>query len=106
MERLSLSQLANVARTTIPEGGSVWLYGSRARGEARSDSDWDLLVLIDKPQAERDDFDRYCYPMIEYGWKYGADLSPQLYTKKEWESMRHTPYAQNVETDKKVIYES
>lgn len=23
----------------------VWLYGSRVRGEAREDSDWDILVL-------------------------------------------------------------
>lgn len=26
----------------------VWLYGSRARGEAREDSDWDVLVLSPK----------------------------------------------------------
>lgn len=106
MGKLSISQLADIARTTLPKGGSVWLYGSRARGEERADSDWDLLVLIDKPQAEHNDFDRYCYPMIEYGWRYGADLSPQLYTKAEWTAMQHTPYAQNVEHDKKVIYES
>jgi Polymerase beta, Nucleotidyltransferase len=27
------------------EGGAVWLFGSRAAGCARRDSDWDLLVL-------------------------------------------------------------
>ena len=26
----------------------VWLYGSRVRGEAREDSDWDILVLSQK----------------------------------------------------------
>lgn len=25
---------------------AVWLFGSRARGEARADSDWDLLVVL------------------------------------------------------------
>jgi len=26
----------------------VWLYGSRVRGEAREDSDWDVWVLSQK----------------------------------------------------------
>ncbi len=25
---------------------SIWLFGSRARGEAQPDSDWDLLVAV------------------------------------------------------------
>lgn len=25
----------------------IWLFGSRARGDARTDSDWDLLVVVD-----------------------------------------------------------
>jgi uncharacterized protein len=24
----------------------IWLFGSRARGDARADSDWDLLVVV------------------------------------------------------------
>jgi predicted nucleotidyltransferase len=33
---------------------SVWLFGSRARGEARNDSDWDLLVVLPDNVAEED----------------------------------------------------
>ena len=34
------------ADTIVPDGGdSVWLTGSRVRGTARPDSDWDLLVI-------------------------------------------------------------
>lgn len=25
---------------------TIWLFGSRARGQARADSDWDLLVVV------------------------------------------------------------
>lgn len=34
----------------------VWLFGSRARGEATEDSDWDLLVVVpdDTPEDELD----------------------------------------------------
>jgi predicted nucleotidyltransferase len=32
----------------------IWLFGSRARGDAKVDSDWDLLVVVpdDTPDAE------------------------------------------------------
>ncbi|MBC8154324.1 MAG: nucleotidyltransferase domain-containing protein, partial [Bacteroidetes bacterium] len=33
----------------IDPQAEVWLFGSRARGDARPDSDWDFLVLTDKP---------------------------------------------------------
>lgn len=33
----------------------LFLFGSRARGEARPDSDWDFLVIVDRdmPRAEK-----------------------------------------------------
>ena len=32
--------------SVVPDGGeSVWLTGSRVRGDARPDSDWDVLVI-------------------------------------------------------------
>lgn len=31
----------------------IWLFGSRARGEANEESDWDLLVIV--PDHLRDD---------------------------------------------------
>lgn len=104
---ITISDIAHVAQTIMPKGAKVWLYGSRARGDARSDSDWDILVLIDKDtKIASDDFKKYGYPIIEYGWQFGADISPHIYTKKDWEQMRITPYYQNIERDKRIIYES
>lgn len=103
---LSIEDLTAIAKKIMPKGSNVWLYGSRARGDAQIDSDWDILVLMDKEGIAKEDFEKFSYPLIEYGWHFGADLSPQLYTKKEWEAMRITPYYQNVEHDKRIIYES
>jgi predicted nucleotidyltransferase len=32
----------------------VWLFGSRARGEARDDSDWDLMAILPDDAPEQD----------------------------------------------------
>ena len=32
----------------------IWLFGSRARGEARADSDWDFLAVLPDDAPERD----------------------------------------------------
>ena len=31
----------------------LWLFGSRARGDARPDSDWDLLAVVEDSAPER-----------------------------------------------------
>lgn len=39
-------------RELCSEGYTVILFGSRARGEARIDSDWDLLIIGNEPPTE------------------------------------------------------
>lgn len=79
------------------------MYGSRARGDAHEDSDWDVLILLDKERINADDFNAVAYPIVQLGWKLNADVSPQLYTLKEWDKMSFMPYHKNVEHDKIVI---
>jgi predicted nucleotidyltransferase len=42
--------LSEVKRTVLAIDllAEVWLFGSRARGDSRPDSDWDFLVLTNK----------------------------------------------------------
>lgn len=39
-------------RVLCAEGYTVVLFGSRARGEARIDSDWDLAIIGERPPPE------------------------------------------------------
>ena len=53
----------------------IWLFGSRARGDARPDSDFDLLVVA-KPNGAfgSDDYDAVYAPTMGSG--IGADVVP------------------------------
>ena len=63
-----LNSIKQVASQVLPKGSMLYLYGSRARGDAHEGSDWDLLLLLDKPRLEFEDFDKYSYPFVEMGW--------------------------------------
>ncbi|MDR1718881.1 MAG: nucleotidyltransferase domain-containing protein [Dysgonamonadaceae bacterium] len=68
-----LEDIRSVKRRLIPNERLI-LFGSHARGDARTDSDWDLLILLNKPNKEISDYDNYGFPFDEIGWDYGAML--------------------------------
>ena len=101
-----LNRIKQVAANVLPKGSTLYLYGSRARGDYHDGSDWDLLVLLDKPKLETNDFDKYSYPFVLMGWDFGEDIRPHAYTKAEWFNGLHALFFYNVEEDKKILYES
>ena len=102
-DRNILMQIQTLGRKVLPEGSSLLLYGSRARGDNREDSDFDLVVLLDKDRQQLQDFTDYAYPFMEMGWEIGAEINPMLYTRNEWQERHFTPFYQNVEHDKIVL---
>lgn len=101
-----IDNIRQVASSVLPQGSKLYLYGSRARCDAREDSDWDLLLLLDKPQKESTDFDLYAYPIIKRGFDLWQYFSVHTYTKDEWYNGPHAMFYYNVENDKQLIYES
>ena len=101
-----INSIKEVASSVLPQGSKLYLYGSRARGDAREDSDWDLLLLLDKPERESSDFAKYAYPIMEQGFDLWQYFSVHTYTKDEWYNGPHSLFYFNVEQDKQLIYES
>lgn len=84
---------------TLPSNGSAVLLGSQARGDQHPDSDWDILIIIDKDKVSLAENAAITYPLVMLGWNYGVEINPILYTKQEWEKNKHTPFYENVERD-------
>ena len=97
-----LSQIQQLAKKLLPQDAHLILYGSRARGDFHEGSDWDLLVLLNRPQ-EASDFQNIAYPIMELGFDLGEYFSVQTYSQAEWDAMTFLPYYKNVEHDKIVL---
>lgn len=98
-----INEFRSVASDVLPEGSQVWLYGSRARGDYHEESDWDLLILVDKSSVNSADEDNFSYPFVLIGWKNAAAVNPLLYTYDEWKRRSASPFYANVEHDKILI---
>ena len=103
MDKDILDNIKKMLAQILPEHATAKLYGSQARGDARFNSDWDILIVIDKDKLQPDDYDTITYPLTKLGWDLGAEINPIMYTKKEWETSRITPFYHNVERDAIIL---
>ena len=102
MNQQIFEEIQTLKRQILPDE-KVILFGSQARGDAREDSDWDLLVLLNKEKITYEDENKYAYPFVDMGWNYGTYISVKIYTSKEWEERNFTPFYYNVQKDGVLI---
>jgi len=85
MNQQIFTEIQALKRQLLPNE-RVILFGSQARGDAREESDWDLLVLLNKDKRSfSEDYNEYGYPFSEIGDKYGTYVSVKVYSNKDWE---------------------
>ena len=102
MNQQIFQEIQALKRQILPNE-KVILFGSQARGDARPDSDWDLLVLLNKEKISLEDENKYAYPFAEIGWNYGTYISVKMYTNYEWSKGSFTPFYHNVNKEGIII---
>ena len=91
-----ISRLIRRYIDTIDPKAKVILYGSRARGDEHSDSDWDILILTDYP-VDLATEKKFRDQLYDLELETGEPLSIFIYSKDEWQrKQRITPFYQNI----------
>jgi uncharacterized protein len=83
--------------TSRDSDAKIYLYGSRVRGTANKDSDWDLLILLNKDKITPDLESEITSPLYDLEFETGEVISPMIYSEREWNTKyKITPFYHNV----------
>ena len=78
----------------------AYLFGSRARGDNRLDSDWDILILIDSSKVTNEIEDKFRDELYDIELESGQIISTFIYPKRYWEaSLKFSPLYKNVNNE-------
>lgn len=94
-------KIVNIISHTMHQNhpdAEVVLYGSEARGDARPDSDFDLLVLVNRTGKEfRNEQKQIADSILGIEMQTGTNISPYIVPRDWWENQPFpTPFYNNV----------
>lgn len=97
--RVALLERVRTAIHALSPGAEIILYGSRARGTAGADSDWDFLILLPS-SGDRLLEERIKDSLYDIELETDTVLSSIIRSKREWDSARYSvvPLRQQVES--------
>ncbi len=94
-----ISRIKESIRSKDPKA-EAFLFGSRARGEEKPDSDWDILILVESEKVTNEIEDKFRDELYDIEFDSGQIISTFIYSKNQWNSsLRFSPLYQNVELD-------
>jgi predicted nucleotidyltransferase len=94
-----IKQIKNVVKQTDPTAVTI-LYGSRATGKARKDSDWDILILVDRPTVSIKDEQVFRENLYDLEVEAGEAISTFVYAKGDWNTrLSITPLYKSIQQD-------
>jgi predicted nucleotidyltransferase len=63
----------------------VILYGSRARGDNKRDSDWDVMILLNRKNVDKKVEQTFRHHLLDIELEIGVPISVFVYSKSDWE---------------------
>lgn len=101
-EQQILAQVKHMVLEAEPTA-QVVLFGSRARGDAHADSDWDIMVIVDSPKVSDQQFEKLNYNIWLKGLEMGQEINPVIYTRERWETKVPSLFLHNVKKEGIVL---
>lgn len=99
MKRKKIVEMISGTLRKIAPDCTAILYGSEARGDAREDSDIDVLVILpDNPETYASRKIEITESLYDIELSTGIAVSPLVVLKSFWERMK-TPFTCNVAKD-------
>ena len=78
----------------------AYLFGSRARGNHRPDSDWDVLILVNESEVTHEIEDKFRDVLYDLELATGEIISVFIYSKDYWkDALRFSPLYAHVSRD-------
>ena len=94
-----LQRIIMVVDKNAPDS-EVYLYGSQARGNAKKLSDWDLLILLNRPSISFDLETKFMDEFYDLELETGEVISPLIYSKSDWNNNYSiTPLFENIKNE-------
>jgi predicted nucleotidyltransferase len=91
-----INQIKKVISQTDPTATAI-LYGSRATGKAKKNSDWDILILLDKASVSIKDEQLFRHNLYDIELDTGESISTLVYAMQDWNTrLSVTPIYQDV----------
>jgi predicted nucleotidyltransferase len=98
-EQIILDRIIGVVNRTAPDA-ELYLYGSRARHDAKEISDWDLLILLNTKKISFSFETRFMDEFYDLEVETGEIISPLIYTKTDWDQNHSvTPLFENIQKE-------
>ena len=94
-----IKQIKKAVYDMEPEA-EIILYGSRSRGDAILESDWDFLILVHGTVSD-ERTDRIRHSLYEIEWHSGEVISSIVRSHEEWHSdlYQAMPFHQRVQQE-------
>ena len=80
----TISSQIKTAVLSVDPAAEVILFGSRARGDSRSDSDWDVLILVGKDEITWEYEREFRHKLYDIELSISQPISVFVYSKKDW----------------------
>jgi len=93
-------QLIRQKVNKLDDTAEVILYGSRARGDNKRDSDWDVMILLNRRNVDKKVEQIFRHHLLDIELEIGVPISVFVYSKSDWEGKYSiTPLFKNIKKE-------